>query len=596
MNLFFSPWDSLCKFPFGGVKTGEIISLTVFVPPESGILSVDLILRSDDDHRCRRLKGKQKALLNCNSYYHNPFCWQFSVEEAGIYFYRFEGITAEGTLFFGKGEDESALCGEFLPEWQLTIYKSSFSVPEKRKEGLIYQIFPDRFFKGEGVPLPEMPHKRLLHQSWGELPLSDRDTSPYEANDFFGGNLRGITEKLSYLKSLGVTCIYLNPVFEAASNHRYNTGDYKKIDPWLGSIADFTELIGKAKEQGIDILLDGVFSHTGSDSVYFNKDGHYPLPGAYSKESSPYDSWYRICDDGSYDCWWGFSTLPNVIETDPSFLEFICGEEGILAFWQQKGIAGWRLDVADELPDEFLSALRNQVKALDPKGFILGEVWEDASNKESYGKRRQYLLGQQLDSVMNYPFRTAVLEFIKNGNGELFFRRIMTIADHYPPPALHSAMNPISTHDTVRALTFLEEGDPLNEKRRLQLATLLQYTLPGVPSIYYGDEAGLSGERDPFNRRCYPWGEEDKMLQTFFMSLGALRQSFPQDLKEDIHFLTAKNDLVCYKRGQLLVAVNRGEKSIDLPISGELLLAVGDIAVSKKKITTAALSGAVVLL
>ena len=593
MDLLFSPWDRFFKSPFGGIKAGETLRLTVLVPSESGILSVTLVLRSDDGSHSFCKQGERDFSFNDH---YIPYRWQFSVEAAGLYFYRFEGAIPDGTLFFGQGEDGRAVSGDFLPEWQLTVYDKSFSVPKRRTEGLIYQIFPDRFYRCKDVSLPEMPHRRLLHKNWGELPLSQQDISPYEANDFFGGNLRGITEKLPYLQSLGVSCIYLNPVFEAASNHRYNTGDYKKIDPWLGSMEDFSDLVLKAKELDIDLLLDGVFSHTGSDSIYFNKEGHYPLPGAYSKEPSPYDSWYRINPDGSYDCWWGFPTLPNVTETDPSFLSFICGEAGVLSFWQKKGIAGWRLDVADELPDEFLFALRQKVKELDPEGFILGEVWEDASQKESYGSRRPYLLGRQLDSVMNYPFRAAVLEFVRYGNGERFFRRILSIADHYPPPALNSAMNPISTHDTIRALSFFAEDDPENAKRKLKLASILQYTLPGVPSLYYGDEAGLTGGRDPDNRRCYPWGEEDRMLLTFFMSLGALRKNYPEDLKEEIVFLSAERDLVCYRRGRLLIAVNRGETPCSLPFCGELLLSVGEVEISDKKITTAARSGAVVLL
>lgn len=609
-EIIFHPWDSCHKTPFGAVKTRENITLSILTPPQSQILGFSLILRRDKEESFLR---KDLLPLPSNGYY-NRYGLTFSVEEAGLYFYRFEAQIKDGLLFVGQGPDGRAVHGDFLPEWQLTVYDSGFSVPQKRQQGVMYQIFPDRFFRDGNDPVPAVKSHRLFHQSWEERPLFTMDQSPYEATDFFGGNLRGIIKKLPYLQSLGVTCLYLNPIFEAASNHRYNTGDYRSVDPYLGNEEDFKELVSKAKEYGIDLILDGVFSHTGSDSLYFNREGHYPSLGAWQSPDSPYASWYRFSDDRkSYDCWWGFRTLPNVNETDPGFLRYICGEEGVLRFWQRMGAAGWRLDVADELPDEFLYALRKTVKEADPEAFILGEVWEDASNKESYGKRRPYLLGGQLDSVMNYPFRTAVLDFIKTGEGELFRQRVLTIADHYPAPSLASLMNPLSTHDTVRALTFLgvsrqvtpdQQADfiPTEEEyqkgvRGLRLAALLQYTLPGVPCLYYGDEAGMSGFSDPWNRRTYPWGKEDQKLIGFFAALGQIRRQFPKDLQQMIRFLSVRENALCYQRGGLLILLNRGSQTETFPFHGkEVLISVGDVSLEGQKITTAPFSGAVVSL
>lgn len=357
------------------------------------------------------------------------------------------------------------------------------------------------------------------------------------------GDLKGIEQKLDYLKELGVTCIYLNPIFEAYSNHRYDTGDYSKIDPILGTEEDFKELCKKAGEHGIRIINDGVFSHTGADSVYFNRSGKYGSGGAYRDKNSPYFSWYKFNEwPDNYNSWWGFYTLPEVNETSPEFNEYINGKNGIIRKWMRCGNSGWRLDVADELPDEFMENLRNAVKSENPEAFIVGEVWEDASNKVSYGARRKFLLGYQLDSVMNYVFRNAILDFCRGQNARYTMAAIMSVVENYPRPVLRVLMNSLSTHDTERALTVIA-GEPLNghdrawqasthltdEQRKkgiklMKLASAMQFTLPGFPCVYYGDEAGMEGYRDPFNRCCYPWGRQNKELLDLHRQLGKLRK------------------------------------------------------------------------
>ena len=404
-------------------------------------------------------------------------------------------------------------------------------------------------------------------------------------NDYFGGDLAGITEKLPYLQSLGVTCIYLNPIFEAHANHRYNTADYLKIDPLLGDEADFKTLCETAEKFGIRVILDGVFSHTGDDSLYFNRAGRYKTLGAYNSEKSPYYPWYTFFDyPDSYKSWWGFETLPEVNEESPEYLEFITGENGVVKKWLRLGAAGWRLDVADELPDAFLDALCASAKAEKADALVLGEVWEDATNKWAYGERRRYLLGGQLDSVMNYPFANAILNFARNGIAEGFAHAVTDIVENYPKPALDCMMNHIGTHDTERAITkimgesaegrdrewqsqrVLSDSEYQKGVTLLKLTAVLQFTLPGVPCIYYGDEAGLQGYKDPFNRGCYPWGHENQDLIAFYQTLGALRGSLDCLKTGELHFVSAVLGCVAYERegdsDGILVIANRNEQEI----------------------------------
>ncbi|MDE6110595.1 MAG: glycoside hydrolase family 13 protein, partial [Eubacterium sp.] len=355
--------------------------------------------------------------------------------------------------------------------------------------------------------------------------------------------LKGIEEKLDYIKELGVSCIYLNPILEENSNNRYDTADYEKIDPLLGTENDLKSLCKKAKEKGISIVLDGVFSHTGCDSKYFNLYSKYDSVGAYNSKASPYFEWYKFTDyPNEYHSWWGIKLLPEIIEENESYREFICGKNGVLRKWLRCGISGWRLDVADELPDIFLDDLRKAVKAENEDAIIIGEVWEDATNKFAYGERRRYLLGEQLDSVMNYPFADAVLNFVKYGGSEGFFNTVMGIVENYPPCVLNVLMNHIGTHDTERAITRLagenadgygrdwqHEHNVLSAENyekgisMMKMASLIQYTLPGVPSLYYGDEVGLQGMKDPFNRACFPWDNMDDALHKWYKRLGEIR-------------------------------------------------------------------------
>ena len=601
---FFCSADTQYRDPFGPVAEGTAVRFRVRTPRDWSVNGVELCVNGDDivpigvDLQWVAMDGDTHEWWEC----------RWTPPAVGLYFYHFVLKTPDGpcTLSRGRGGNAVAHGGLVLPEsWQLTCYAADFTTPDWLAGGVMYQIFPDRF-AASGNPKSGVPDDRVLHGTWGEQPEWRPDAlGRVLNNDFFGGDLAGITAHLDDLAALGVTCLYLNPIFESHSNHRYDTSDYERVDPLLGDEADLRTLCDEAKKRGIRVLLDGVFSHTGSDSRYFNRKNRYDEIGAYQSPTSPYAAWYhfrRWPDD--YAGWWGFDTLPEVNETNPSYMEYITGENGILRRWLRCGVSGWRLDVADELPDEFLDALRRAVKAENAEALVLGEVWEDASNKFSYGHRRRYLLGDQLDSVMNYPFRDAILGFLHGSKSEDFHDCILRIAENYPPQVLRLLMNHFGTHDTERALTVLA-GEPAGGRGRrwqseqtlspearaqglklMRLAAVLQYCLPGVPSIYYGDEAGMEGYRDPFNRGCYPWGQEDRALVAWYAGLGKLRAQTPALVDGCYLPWHMADELLMFERrsakSHLLCAVNRAdcEQRVSLPWNWQSLpVAFGDAVI-----------------
>ena len=433
----------------------------------------------------------------------------------------------------------------------------------------MYQIFPDRFYEGDpGKPMPFADRIYRADKTGEPYFWPTEQAEGYLNMDYFGGDFAGIRQKLPYLKSLGVSCIYLNPIFEAHANHRYNTADYLKADPLLGTNQDFAELCRAAAEQGIRIILDGVFSHTGSDSLYFNREGRYGPGGAYRDRRSPYRSWYDF--DSGYSCgyrsWWGFDTLPEVNENSPSYAEFVCGEGGVIDTWLKLGASGFRLDVADELPDGFIEKIRAAVKAHGPDKLLIGEVWEDATTKEGWGRRRTYLRGHGLDTTMNYPFRNAAIDFVRGADAGEIADRILSICENYPKPALDCAMNFLSTHDTERAITAIAD-EPANGRdrfwqsgrriplgrmedaiRRELLAYALIFTLPGVPCIYYGDEIAMQGYRDPFNRAYYDWTSTERRLRGPMANLAQLRRSCDAFRGGSIELVEAAGDVLHFRR------------------------------------------------
>ena len=516
------------------------------------------------------------------------FSAELRLQTVGLCFYRFEAEKEDGTfLFIGTPDGVRALVADWLPEWRLTVYERDFETPEALAGGIWYQIFPDRFCKGEMAPPREAKGPRIYHQRWEERPLFTQDRPDFKGNDFFGGNLNGIRKKLPYIKELGVDLIYLNPIFESGENHRYSTADYEQVDPLLGENADFEALCREAEALGIRIVLDGVFSHTGANSRYFNREGLYPELGAYQSEESPYYHWYKFMKfPEKYDCWWGFDTLPCVEECSSDFMDYINGEEGIARGWMERGAYGWRLDVADELPDEFLEAFRSRVKSTREDSIIIGEVWENAVEKVSYGARRRFLLGKQCDTVMNYPWLEAIVALLKTQDTAAFYRAVMELLESYPQPALRVLMNILSTHDTARILNRLgadfipprafQADNYLTPQQRekgealLQKAAFLQFSLPGIPCIFYGDEVAMEGYGDPYCRGTFPWGKEQGGLAEFYRELGRVRTARRPDFAGDCRFVAHEGGRLIFERGGVRVAMNFG--NTPLPVEGEPLL------------------------
>lgn len=484
--------------------------------------------------------------------------------------------------------------------FHLTVYDDDYTTPAFFKGGILYQIFVDRFAKGqkESAKTHQKPGT-ILEADWenGIPQYAPYRGAPLKNNLFFGGDLYGVAEKLDYLCDLGVNCLYLCPVFDAASNHKYDTGDYDKVDAMFGGDEALEALIEKAREKGIAILLDGVFNHTGDDSRYFNKYGHYAGQGAYQSQNSPYYDWYHFTKwPDRYKAWWGIDILPTVNTQSPAFTDYICGENGVVRRWLRKGIAGWRLDVADEVAESFLVALRGAARAEKSDALLLGEVWEDASEKIAYGKRRSYFHGKELDAVMNYPVGNALSDYLLTNDASALFDAAKRLYSHYPKGSSDCLMNLLGTHDTVRILTKLSgigENDRSDAelamarlspeertlgKKRLKIAWFLLSLLPGVPCIYYGDEAGMEGYHDPFNRRPFPWHAIDEELLAFYRQINRLRRGEPllaegwlrlrEDLPAGVFALERFDD---DEKEALFAAVNLSDAPYRVPFEGVCL-------------------------
>lgn len=587
-NRPFNSRDKACKSVVSAVCEGEKVKFNIVVPRGLCCHGADFAFKKIDEHNYEK-NGMFWAGMHGDDFEN----WDitFIPQEKGIYTYHFElhcncGLRFVSKIHFGLGE----IC-DYINDFQQTVYCKTEYDGGNLEGGIIYQIFPDRFYSS-GQKKENVPTDRILRTDWGSVPhyLPDENGKILN-NDYFGGDLKGIEEKLGYIKSLGATHIYLNPIFEAHSNHRYNTADFTKIDSLLGNENDFVSLCKKAKELDISIILDGVFSHVGSDSVYFNKQKRYGEGGAYNDENSPYRPWFKFRPDGGYDSWWGIETLPEILEETPEYINFI---KSVINKWMSLGAKGWRLDVADELPDQFIDEIYSAVKSTDKSAPIILEVWEDASNKVSYGARRRYLLGGQADSIMNYPFSDAIRDFIRYGDGYSFIDRIMCIVENYPPHILNSLMTHLSTHDTVRFITAVGaqnldsadrsriasepalSGQTLeNAQFLLKTAAIIQYSLPGVPTIYYGDEAGLQGYRDPFNRACYPWGNENQNLIDFYKKLGQIRHSLKMKKKE-IKPIFFDSGIICFsvtdREKTAVCCVNLTDNERNIPLSENLTL------------------------
>lgn len=549
--IFHNSHEIFFRSPFGAVACEEKISLSLEINCRDFVEAVFLRLWKYD---------KEEEVISMslteNQGDRKTYKVQISAPSRPSLLWYYFIVNKDGrTYYYGNNSRNLGGVGQIYnyapPSYQVTVYKQGTSTPNWFKETIMYQIFVERFCNGNGDgEIENLKENSFVYTDWWEdIPVYRRDpaTGRILSFDFFGGNLLGVLKKLPYLKELGISVIYFNPIFEALSNHKYDTGDYHQVDPMFGDNQLFQKLCKKAEAMGISIILDGVFSHTGSDSIYFNREGNYPSLGAYQSKDSVYYPWYRFEQyPNQYECWWGVDSLPNVNEMEPSYQDFIINSENsVIRYWMKLGAKGWRLDVADELPDQFIKNLRQVMKEINQESILIGEIWEDASNKISYHQFREYLLGEELDSTMNYPLRNIFLEFMlgRKAAWETHLA-LMNLYENYPLDHFYSAMNLIGSHDVPRVLTLLGDAPPehslskeeqgnfyLSQEQRslaiarLKLLALIQMTFPGVPHIYYGDEVGLEGYADPLNRRTYPWGREDQELLNWYKQIIALRNN-----------------------------------------------------------------------
>ena len=648
----------------GAIEKGASLEVLLFIPLREAALEVNACIRKDYEDYVVRIRMVRTGWENDQDIY----TCTLPTDRVGLFWYWFELETGSGygmkfscaaggrVSFVGRHEEMRPL--------QLTVYERKYAQPEWLKGGIIYQVFIDRFARGndprvtdplthpdgeapddapeaekeaggemsseafrqmeevlKADPVKSRYHIRsydewydnraersvVLRDEWGACPHWAPDQhGEILNNDFFGGNLYGIREKIPYLKSLGVTCLYLNPIFESYSNHRYDTGDYGKVDALIGDEEAFRALCADCEKAGIRVILDGVFNHTGDDSLYFNRYGTYDSYGAWNHEDSPYRERYNWTGYYDYHTWWGIRTLPTVRKDSYAHREMLFSGDGIIRRWIRAGAAGWRLDVVDELPTPFLRELVSAAKAERSDAVVLGEVWEDASNKIAYESRRSYFQGEELDSVMNYPWKDAILSYLRDSNGAGLGDSVTEICTNYPPEVLSCLMNPLGTHDSVRAITALA-GEELNTNDRslkyqtrlseaeyahgrmlMKMAVLIQMFLPGVPSIYYGDEAGMEGYNDPFNRRCYPWGEEDEELLTWYRTVTALRSERREFFGEaDCEVLHADDGVFAFRRTNadrsVVCIVNRSSDSYATMCTKGYVMIESDYAGMAKK-------------
>ena len=550
------------KAPFGAVKAGSEVTLNLAALP--GITKATLVIAR------RTLEGNQEVLSYAPAARvamqrqpgKNRWSATYRYADIGVYGYHFE-VEIKGRKYLyqnnrqplywtreqgvnGTGTAQAVVKGQTIRPFRQTVYAPDFQVPAWASDAVYYYIFPERFRNGDRANDPRPGVTRYhdqgieLHANWLDKPYRPRSgdgSDTLDNNDFFGGDLQGVIDKLDYIRDLGANTIYMTPVFQAASNHKYDTADFRNIDPHFGSNADFTRLTMEAKKRGIRVIADASFNHSGSDSVYFDRYANYHAQGAFRgghvDPASPYADWYvfdtkQTDPNRQYKGWGGTVDLPELNKNSPSYRRFAYGApDSITRLWLQRGASGWRMDVAPWVPDDFWREWRKVVKAERIDALTVAETWFDSS---------KFLLGDTFDSTMNYIFRNAVLDYAGGVNAGTAYASIEMMREAYPPQAFYALMNLLSTHDQARSLHVL--GDHGNDpaaaalaRQRLRLAMFFQMTFPGSPAVYYGDEVGVNGGDDPLNRATYPWadlgGKPDLALLADVKALIAMRAAHP---------------------------------------------------------------------
>lgn len=542
--------------PFGAVEEGQKVKLSIDIEKEI-VVAIELL--QFDGTKVNM--GMEKEYLNSGNY---RYSIEIDTEDVlGVLGYYFILIDGYDRLYYGNNDEHLGGIGQIYTynpvPYQITVYKKS-NLPKWYKEGIIYQIFVDRFCNGNDDGSINNPKKNsFIYGRWDDTPVYIKDHQGRTIRwDFYGGNIRGIIKKLDYIKSLGVNIINLSPIFKSSSCHKYDAGDYDVIDEMFGTEEDFKELCEKAKSKDIKIILDGVFSYTSSDSRYFNKVGNYDEIGAYQSPNSKYHNWYKFNRyPYGYECWWGIEGRPNINVMQNSYIDFLVNrDDSIIKKWIDLGASGWRLNVTDELPDEFIEIIRDRLDTLDKETVLIGDVWDDASNKISYSKKRRYLYGKEIQSVTNYPLRESLINFTRGYiKSDKLKKKVMSLYENYPREVFWGNINLIGTSDTERILTVLD-----GNIRCLKIIVALQFTIPGVPLIYYGDETGVTGGKDPDNRKSYPWENEDVDLIGFYKGIAQIRNGQDALKKGDFNIFDTEEDIFAFERvyenERIVVVVN----------------------------------------
>lgn len=618
-SLHFDSRALAHKEPFGAVTPGTSVTFTI--EAKAGALSgIELVVEQESIYENQYTitytpLSKVSLARIGTSPDGSKDRWQgsFTFESSAVYGYYFEttidgesaiyannNITVPYTRSVGAGgvgrPYYKPMQTDAIRRFRQTVYDPAFTPPDWAKDAVYYYIFPERFRNGDPSNDPTPGEDTYVgdidvevHASWsddgpwvpGEADGHAGDDEHYN-NDFYGGDLQGIVDELDYIASLGANTLYINPIFEAPSNHKYDTADYLRIDDNFGDEAVFDTLVAEATSRNIRILLDTSLNHCAADSVYMDRYGKYPESlGAFENQAirtdSPYHDWFEFNPgatnpDQMYNSWLGISTLANLSESD-AWKSFAFGaDDSVIRTWLRRGVAGWRMDVTPWVEDDFWREWRVAVKQENPEALALAETWFDAS---------KYFLGDTFDTTMNYIFREAVFAFARGEDAARSMEILELTREHYPPAVYHSLMNLLSTHDAPRALfQFGYDVDDTSfpviavAKQKLRLAVLFQMTYPGAPAIFYGDEVGLTGGPDPFNRRTYPWadqgGNPDLDLLDDITALIAMRREHPVLRRGSLTPLYSDANVIVMLRRlddvTAIVAVNNDESERVVPV------------------------------
>ena len=554
----------LFKCPKGVVVKGTEVEYFVSAESNTNLKTIYFMCKEDEDD-----DYTYSEMEKCK----NGYKIKIKYEKNGHYWYNFQLKYDDNVQYLSKTYDSySYITNEKGKDFFQSVLEKEYTCVHSMQGGVIYQIYVDRFCKKGEVKTRE---PLIYRKDWGGK-IQKNTTDPLVINrEVFGGNFQGIISKLSHLKELGVTTIYLNPISMANSNHKYDTADYMTVDPMFGTEKDFKELIEKAKEKGIGIIFDGVYNHTGSDSIYFNKYGRFDTLGAYKSKNSKFYKWYDFDEyPDKYSCWWGIDTLPSINDSSEDFQNYISGENGVLDKFLKMGVQGVRLDVVDEITDKFVKKISERVHKYGDDKVVMGEVWEDASTKISYSKRRKYFAENELNSVMNYPIKETILKFVKTGDCRDLISTLRMLENNYPKVVLDNLMNFLGTHDTQRIFSELissTNGDREKAQKLLKIATTLSFTLPGVPSVFYGNEYGMENN-DGSSRGCFDWENYNNDIFKWYVKLGKLRKLKVFENGKLSILYSGNGKLVFDRTGEkerVVVCINLSDSPLQVNLQGD---------------------------